>query len=234
MDRLAKILTNQLNEFYNDPHPNLWVYVDNNNIKIWYFLITGLENPYKSGEYLFKLTAKDDYPMSPPKFEFLTQNGLFQIGMSLCISIGEFHTNDDPGSEGSYGWRPSLGMVGFAINVVNALICFKDIDHGIGIIKTPDSMKSIYAKLSRSENIKNHSIILALIENMMNNKNQERLNYLLHGRGDQNKVDDAKVDDAKVDDAKVDDAKVDDAKVDNVKFLDITDDDLLDLLNATY
>ena len=37
-------------------------------------------------------------------------------------SVGEFHHDDAPGPDGAHGWRPALGMAGFAVQVVNGLV----------------------------------------------------------------------------------------------------------------
>ena len=130
MSKLPLILMNQYNKALKANNPNLITYVDENNLTIWYFLIKGLKDtPFEGGEYIFKLKAPDQFPHKPPSFEFCTPNGVYDIGGKICISVGEFHANDKPGSTGSYGWRPSLGMYGFANEVLNGLINYKFLDH---------------------------------------------------------------------------------------------------------
>ena len=72
-------------------------------MRVWYFLIGGLDTPFRGGEYLFKLIAPDEFPQKPPKFEFLTKNGVYTPGGPICISVGDFHTNDDPARTGRGG-----------------------------------------------------------------------------------------------------------------------------------
>lgn len=151
---------NQYNKALKAKNDNLIPYVDERNITIWYFLIKGLKDtPFEGGEYIFKLTAPNEFPHKPPSFEFYTPNGVYDIGGKICISVGEFHTNDRPGSTGSYGWRPSLGMYGFANEVLNGLINFQYLDHGIRIISTNIEIKKKLANDSIKYNIKNYSII---------------------------------------------------------------------------
>jgi len=156
MARLPLILLNQYNKALKVNNNNLIPYVDESNIKIWYFLIKDLKDtPFEGGEYIFKLTVPDEFPQKPPSFEFCTPNGVYDIGGKICISVGEFHTNDRPGSTGSYGWRPSLGMYGFANEVLNGLINFQYLDHGIRILSTDIETKKKLANNSIKYN-KNH------------------------------------------------------------------------------
>jgi ubiquitin-protein ligase len=151
--QLRKILLNQLKRFRETPpYPNLFVAPDERDFRTWYFLIEGLEPP-TAGEYIFKLTAPDSFPHKPPRFEFLTPNGTYEPGGPVCISIGEFHAGDKPGKAGSYGWRPALGMGGFALQVVNGLICHEMLDPAsVRIIQTSAEEKNTLALESREYN----------------------------------------------------------------------------------
>lgn len=150
--RLTRVLMAQLKHFRTAPHPNLLLVVDEKDIRQWYFLAGGLDAPFRCGEYIFKLTASDNFPLEPPSFEFCTPNGVYTPGGAICISIGEFHAHQAPGRQGSYGWRPSLGMAGFATQVVNGLICHEALEHGIRIEKTGPAVKALHAKSSRDHN----------------------------------------------------------------------------------
>ena len=153
MDKITKILINQYKIALKNNDPNLIPLMDTTDVRIWYFLIKGLEMPFDNGEYIFKLTAPDDFPHAPPKFEFLTPNGVYDLGGAICISVGEFHTNDKPGKDGAHGWRPSLGMYGFARQVMNGLICYDGLDHGIRILSTSTEVKKRLAEISKEYNI---------------------------------------------------------------------------------
>jgi len=150
--RLVKILLAQHKNFNADPYPHLLAISDEQDFRIWYFLVGGLDDPFLHGEFIFKLTAPDSFPASPPRFEFCTENGVFHPTGPICISVGEYHTNDRPGKTGAYGWRPALGMKGFAIQVVNGLICYEGLESGIRIQNAPIAEKRAFAKNSRAEN----------------------------------------------------------------------------------
>ncbi len=161
---LVKVLASQYKSLINDPYPNLLAVFDPADIRVWYFLIGGLDAPFLEGEYIFRLTAPDTFPHAPPRFEMLTQNGVYQPGGPICISVGEFHANDAPGKDGASGWRPALGMKGFAIQVVNGLICYKDLTPGIRIQNLSDHLKAVYAKTSRGFNRDHYAETMSAFE----------------------------------------------------------------------
>jgi ubiquitin-protein ligase len=150
--RLAKIMLAQHKNFNADPYPHLLAISDEQDLRIWYFLVGGLDDPFLHGEFIFKLTAPDSFPEKPPRFEFCTENGVFHPTGPICISVGEYHTNDRPGKTGAYGWRPALGMKGFAIQVVNGLICYEGLESGIRIQNSSAAEKKAFAKNSRATN----------------------------------------------------------------------------------
>lgn len=118
--------------------PYLLFDFDENNIRAWHFLVVNLPPPFKGGEFIFSLEARalggNDFPHTPPRFRFLTPNGVYETEKNICISIGEFHANDRSGKTGSYGWRPVLGMIGFAREVVNTLLVPETVEDGIAVI----------------------------------------------------------------------------------------------------
>lgn len=134
--------------------PKLLSSVDPQNATVWYFLVGGFaDGPLAGGELIFQLIAPNSFPHKPPKFRFITPSGIFVTGTAICISIGEFHADNAPGKDGAMGWRPALGMLGFAAQVVNALITFDSKDHGIGIKVESHAAQAAYAAASRRANI---------------------------------------------------------------------------------
>jgi ubiquitin-protein ligase len=156
MARLCKVLSAQYKNMLDEPYNHLLVVPDESDIRIWYFLVYGLDDAFKGGEYIFKLTAPDDFPQKPPRFEFCTPNGVFEPGGPICISVGEFHATD---MHGAYGWRASLGMKGFAIQVVNGLICFDALGGGIRIVQSPIATKRKLAVESRHFNEQHYTAL---------------------------------------------------------------------------
>jgi ubiquitin-conjugating enzyme E2 J2 len=164
--RAVKILLHQLSEIQKNPPEFLKAAIEDESVYKWYFLMSGLPHPYTGGEYVFTLTASEEFPHKPPVFEFITKNGLYDVGGRICISIGEFHADDAPGADGSKGWRPALGMVGFAEQVTIGMVCHEDLSSqgGIRILKTTNDEKVLLARRSAAWNRDHIPDIMALFE----------------------------------------------------------------------
>ncbi len=73
---------------------NIFYKHDTENMLVGYALIIGCEDtPYQYGNYLFKLTFPTNYPFSPPKVKFLSNDGItrfhpnFYRNGTCCLSI---------------------------------------------------------------------------------------------------------------------------------------------------
>lgn len=139
-------------------------------LNVWYILLSGFsgnddEFSYEEitpqgkeiryGEYLCEIRAPEEFPFKPPEFYFLTENGLYEINGKVCISIGEFHSGD---------YRASLGMAGFAAQLVSGMIGWRDIGSGIRLLNTSIQQKKEFAIKSRMANFKNYPKIMELID----------------------------------------------------------------------
>jgi len=134
------------------------------DMRVWYMLFTNVsgdsdEFTYgdasaKFGEYVIKMVAPDDFPYAPPSFYSLTPNGVYQVGGKICISIGEFHSQD---------YRATLGMDGFVANVISGFIGWKTIGSGIRLIETTVAEKRELAQESRAYNAEHNSAIVRAI-----------------------------------------------------------------------
>lgn len=153
---LARILHCQQLRAAQVDHPHLVHAVDGSDARTWHFLIINLPPPYRGGEYIFRLRAPESFPQQPPELSFLTPNGVFEAdGGKVCISIGEFHAHDAAGRDGAYGWRPVLGMIGFAGEVVNALIA-GGLGGGVRVLEAPAATKAALAGASGAHNWGRH------------------------------------------------------------------------------
>jgi ubiquitin-conjugating enzyme E2 J2 len=181
---LVRILTSQLKVVNKGFASYFTAIPDQTDIRIWYVRIAGLDAPYKGGEYIFCLIAPDEFPQKPPSLKFMTDNGLFVPGHKVCISVGEFHTNDKPGKDGAHGWRPSLGMHGFSLEVVNALICHADLGGGIGIAHKSPAEKQYLASISRKYNETHYAEITTNLDEFVHrNPSIAPAKSLFAGRG---------------------------------------------------
>lgn len=163
--RLSKVMTCQYKAAIRADHPNLIPAISEDDVRIWHFLVVNLPPPFIDGEYIFRLDASTKFPADPPTFEFLTKNGVYETGVkTICISIGIFHAGAAPGRTGSYGWRPVLGMIGFAREVVNGMLNTKELGSGIGIhVQTPIE-QTILAESSVAYNAKKYPKLMAQFE----------------------------------------------------------------------
>ena len=151
--RFVKTLMAHFKKATNAPHPYIKVAMSEGDVAKWYFLIHNIDEPYKGGEYLFEMTAPTDFPFKPPAFTCLTPNGFYDIGGRICISVGEFHSEN---------YRATLGMMGFAEQVMAGLIDAKNMGHGIRLIVTTDNQKKNYAAASVEYNKTKYANIMKL------------------------------------------------------------------------
>ena len=111
-----------------------------------------------------KIAATDNFPDEPPKFTFMTPNGVYEPDGTVCVSIGEYHKSS---------WRPVLGMHGLAENLVSGMICWDELGDGIRIIKTSVEEKKKLAAASREWNLEHFPDIVTLINNSFISYSQE-------------------------------------------------------------
>jgi len=107
----VRAIVNMYKYVLSHPVPGLRIWMDENDISIWYALIFDIpsaDGAFDGGEYLIKFTIKETFPHSPPSAEFLTPNGIYSLGGRFCVSIGEFH---------SQNYRPDIGIDGYALAV---------------------------------------------------------------------------------------------------------------------
>ena len=57
----------------------------------FHFCLYGLEEDFSSGFYHGVLQLAEDYPFSPPKIWFLTENGRFEVGKPICTTFTHYH-----------------------------------------------------------------------------------------------------------------------------------------------
>jgi ubiquitin-protein ligase len=114
---------------------------------IWYILIHGIkgaDDEFTGGMYLCKMEAPPTFPFNPPAFSLMTPNGVFNVNGKPCIHIGEFHTEN---------YQRTLGMSGFAAQILSSLIGWKDLAEGsIHVISTTIDAKKNFAAQSAAHN----------------------------------------------------------------------------------
>jgi ubiquitin-conjugating enzyme E2 J2 len=128
--------------------------MDEANINTWYVSLSqfaGDNGEYYGGEYLVRVELPEEFPFKPPHFYFLTEQGLYGVETKVCISIGEYHSDQ---------YRPVLGVSGFCTQLVSGLIGASDMGGGINIKKTTCAEKARLAARSVETNrVKNGAIM---------------------------------------------------------------------------
>lgn len=160
---LSKILARQYQKCVKEDHENILFFPKEDDLRVCYCLVVGLGYPYLGGEFLFEVTAPEEFPRKPPSVRCLTTNGVYSVGPRICISIGEYHSEDRAdASAGSYGWRPVMGIIRFAQEMVNGLIVPGELNlrkhpdsgkGGIGIEDTSEATRVMLALSSHDYNV---------------------------------------------------------------------------------
>jgi ubiquitin-protein ligase len=128
------------------------------SINKWYILLGGFsgnDDEFTGGEYLCRLEAPANFPYEPPHFYFMTPNGVYDLEVKVCISVGEFHKKDYPAV---------LKMSGFAMQLVSGFIGYAELNGGIHLVTTTKEEKQRLAAQSREFNRTVHKDIIDLIE----------------------------------------------------------------------
>lgn len=80
-------IANDVKYIIKEPIPNIYYKHDENNILTGYALIIGPEKtPYNFGNYLFKFDFPENYPYSPPKLTYLSNDGYTRFNPNLYIN----------------------------------------------------------------------------------------------------------------------------------------------------
>lgn len=155
----VKALQNHYKQVYQDKgHPNFWMVIDPGDIGTWYVLIHDLGEEHEGGEYLMRMTAPENYPYGPPKFELFTPNPRYQIGKSRpCVSMGEYHSDNYPAI---------LGMYGFTCELIYSFHA-SDTEMGGGISMKTGVTKEEKLKLAKESvayNNKHYAVVMELFK----------------------------------------------------------------------
>lgn len=132
---------------------DLVVYVLYNNM-------CGPNDEFVGGEYLCVFIFPDDYPLSPPEFQFYTDTGVFEPGQHPCVSIGNRHKE---------GFAAAGGMFDFIREIGNGIIAYEELSGGQSIIQTTVRAKKEYAAMSKMFNAEHYQPIIDLINEQYSN-----------------------------------------------------------------
>jgi len=195
IERIAK----DVKYLINNPLDNIYYKHDENNILLGYALIIGpSETPYNYGNYLFKFKFPENYPFTPPKVTFISNNGTTRFNPNLyingkvCLSIlntwkGESWTSCQTIStilltlSSILTENPLLNEPGITeknnsnnINNYNLIIKYKNIEFTI--------IKQIKYLLNKENNTISHNILFKFEDEIINNflKNYDKIDFIIN------------------------------------------------------
>jgi ubiquitin-protein ligase len=146
MARRTQLMFGMFTKATAGPHEYLKFAMSPNDVNTWYILIEnvkGEEDEFEGGQYLVRMKAPPNFPYAPPEFYFMTPNGLYDVEKKVCISIGEFHKDS---------YQATLGMLGFAEQLVSGMTDVKFLGHGISILHLSTEQRKQYARESENYN----------------------------------------------------------------------------------
>lgn len=154
----AQVLARHYKKAISEPDEYIKYWMDPANPAKWWCILhnmMGQEDVLQGGEYLVEVTAPPDFPHNPPSFLLHTPNGVYGMDKPVCISIGHYHSNAYPAA---------LGMRGFITEIVNGMICQKELGGGINVLPFNTTKIKAFATTSRAYNLEKYPRITRAIE----------------------------------------------------------------------
>ena len=154
----TKVIMNHQRSSFENPSPYaVWFFPDDNCNKVFCQLRFETEKKFDNyheefggGQFIMSAELPREYPAKPPKHvKFLTPNGVFAVGGSICIDGGEFHPEN---------YKKEQGFPEFLVGqIMNVMLNYKIVGSGISHIhgQTSKAQKQKFAKESREWNKKN-------------------------------------------------------------------------------
>ena len=120
------------------------MHVDERNMNHVHFLVHGPpDTPFEGGQYVVALILPRDYPMKPPRVQFKTPNGRFQLNTDICASFTSYHPET---------WSPIHNFC----TILRSLISFmtdRDAQPFVGRMDTSDVERKMFATESIAYNV---------------------------------------------------------------------------------
>jgi hypothetical protein len=129
--------------------PNIMYLMYEEDPTTWYILLHSIEG-LPNGEYLVKMilprgnTLPESFPFVPPRFEFLTPQGVYGTETTVCVHVGQYHSDN---------YLISGGIPCFCSYLVSGLMYPEEIGGGISILKAPLNKRIKYAAESHEYNM---------------------------------------------------------------------------------
>lgn len=127
-----------------EPIPNALVRTDEKNVLDWYFVLYDLTDDYEGGEYFGKISFPNDYPFKAPTLKFITPNGRFEEGKTICTTFTHYHPEE---------WSPEWNTSGMLLGMISFM--YEESRDGVGSIVMSKGERQKLAKGSKDFNRKN-------------------------------------------------------------------------------
>ena len=127
-------------ELHTDPSDQYAAAPRETDIFEWDFAIRGPPGtPFEGGVYHGRIILPTEYPFKPPHIMLLTENGRWEVGKKICLSISAYHPEE---------WQPAWGVR----TILEAIIAFMPTDGNgaIGAVDFDDAERRRLARLSQS------------------------------------------------------------------------------------
>ena len=107
----TKRLMQEYKDLQEQPCPEFTAAPLEDNILEFHFTIRGPpQGGFQGGRYHGRLIFPPEYPFKAPNIIFLTENGRFEVGQKICLSITAFHQET---------WHPAWGIRTVLIAVIS-------------------------------------------------------------------------------------------------------------------
>lgn len=146
---------------------------DEQNIKLFYFMLRPKDEPYNGGYYIGKIELPDDYPKTPGTFYMLTPSGRFTINSKICLTNSSYHKEN---------WTPIWSIRNMIIGVASIFVA--DDTTGISHIKDTSTNRKRMAQESIAYNMTHYADIFNKFNFFVNEdnsvKSDEEVNLIVN------------------------------------------------------
>uniref|UniRef100_A0A0K0E5H5 UBC core domain-containing protein n=1 Tax=Strongyloides stercoralis TaxID=6248 RepID=A0A0K0E5H5_STRER len=110
------------------------IHVNEENLFDIHFTFIGKEKEYLNGLYHGRMILPKDYPMRPPDFWMISENGRFQTQTKICMSNTSFHPDQ---------WSPSWGIRTAILGLIS--LFYEESDGAVGSIAANKNVRKRHA-----------------------------------------------------------------------------------------
>ena len=208
--KFQKRLAGELRDLAKNKMDTAQAVLDDNNNKLFYFVIRPQHPPYKGGMYMGKIVLPDDYPDNPVSFYMLTPSGRFFINQKICLTNSDYHKEQ----------KTAAWTIRTMVEGLLSILVDDDATHGISHIRDSNENRLRMAMESHKFNIENYFDIYIKFDNFINPdgsiKSDDEINSVVNSKPKKKEKIKQEVIDVKQDVSEVSDVKQEVKKVSEV------------------